>query len=180
VLSSEDRRQRRIADRNSDKICFACRAKGHAAKDCPSAVQVEEGKSVVGICYRYRRYPSLVQNLLDVLTIFQKPSPRCGSNKHTLKRCKKQADPSNPMPFASCFVCSGTGHLASTCPQNAAKGVYPNGGSCKLCGETTHLAKDCGLRKQGAFTGSFPWRINLNWCSSIRSPPWHWPRSRSG
>jgi zinc finger CCHC domain-containing protein 9 len=54
------------------------------------------------------------------------------------------------LPFASCFVCSGRGHLASSCPQNGGKGVYPNGGSCKLCGETTHLAKDCALRKTGS------------------------------
>lgn len=45
-------------------------------------------------------------------------------------------------------MCSGKGHLASACPQNKDRGVYPNGGCCKLCGETSHLAKDCGLRKQ--------------------------------
>lgn len=54
------------------------------------------------------------------------------------------------MPFASCFVCKGKGHLASACPENKERGVYPNGGACKLCRETSHLAKDCGLRKQGA------------------------------
>ena len=78
------------------------------------------------------------------------PQVRCGSTRHTLSRCKKPADTENPMPFASCFVCSGKGHLASACPQNKAKGVYPNGGCCKICGDTSHLAKDCGLRRQGA------------------------------
>ncbi|KDQ21718.1 hypothetical protein BOTBODRAFT_150651 [Botryobasidium botryosum FD-172 SS1] len=123
VTASEERRQRRIAGRNASTTCFACREKGHSAKDCPSAVKVEEGKSIVGMCYR------------------------CGSSRHSLSRCKKPSDPLNPLPFASCFVCSGTGHLASSCPKNAARGIYPNGGCCKLCGETSHLAKDCGLRK---------------------------------
>ncbi|KAI0339941.1 hypothetical protein BDW22DRAFT_559700 [Trametopsis cervina] len=36
--------------------------------------------------------------------------------------------------------------MASSCPQNKSRGVYPNGGSCKLCQETTHLAKDCKMR----------------------------------
>ena len=75
---------------------------------------------------------------------------RCGSTKHNLSRCKKPANPTTPLPFASCFVCSGKGHLASSCSQNRGKGIYPNGGSCKLCGLTSHLAKDCELRSQGS------------------------------
>ena len=88
----------------------------------------------------------------------------CGSRTHTLSRCPKPvpprpkgnhliddaggSEPYNPLPFASCFVCLQQGHLASTCPRNKHKGVYPRGGSCKLCGEKTHLAKDCELNKR--------------------------------
>lgn len=35
---TEDRRQGRVQDRNSNTTCFACRAKGHAAKDCPNVL----------------------------------------------------------------------------------------------------------------------------------------------
>ena len=64
-LSSERRRLKRIQERNVNVICFACRAKGHAAKDCPSnnsALEGEDengvdskptlGKNTVGLCYR--------------------------------------------------------------------------------------------------------------------------------
>jgi zinc finger CCHC domain-containing protein 9 len=130
-----------MSGRCAHMTCFACRQVGHSAKDCPT-IQPDadrEGSTTtttkpntettavaaVGICYR------------------------CGSRKHNLARCRQPAQPDNPLPFASCFVCSGSGHLASSCPQNNGKGVYPNGGSCKLCGETTHLARDCNLRKIG-------------------------------
>ncbi|KAG9316803.1 hypothetical protein JVU11DRAFT_2868 [Chiua virens] len=126
---TEQRRLKRIAGQRAETVCFACREMGHAAKDCPrTAGESEKGKkntnTTVGMCYR------------------------CGSTKHTLSRCKTLVDPLNPLPFASCFVCSAKGHLASACPQNKEKGIYPNGGSCKLCGEKTHLAKDCELRKK--------------------------------
>ena len=135
--ASENRRRRRMTERHANTTCFACREKGHAVQDCPKiadgSIKPPEKKSgfsatgVVGICYR------------------------CGSRKHRLSACReKVSDPSNPLPFASCFVCNGNGHLASQCPENKEKGVYPNGGSCKLCGETDHLARDCKLRDKGA------------------------------
>ncbi|KAL0579378.1 hypothetical protein V5O48_002654 [Marasmius crinis-equi] len=123
AVRSESRRVKRIAARNADTTCFACREKGHAARDCPKEAR-DKGKKSVGICYR------------------------CGSTKHNLSRCKKPSDPLDPMPFATCFVCEGKGHLASACEKNKDKGVYPNGGSCKLCGDTTHLAKDCAVRRK--------------------------------
>ena len=148
--ASEKRRRRRMAERNVNTICFACREKGHAVQDCPKiadgSIKPPEKKSgfganqVVGICYR------------------------CGSRKHRLSACReKVSDPSNPLPFASCFVCNGNGHLASRCPENKQKGVYPNGGSCKLCGETDHLARNCKLRDKGR-DAAFDLIAHLNLC----------------
>ncbi|KAI9063344.1 hypothetical protein FKP32DRAFT_702991 [Trametes sanguinea] len=134
--ASEQRRVKRINERHAETTCFACREKGHTARDCTKSIAADAlegdrgksggkaGRDTVGICYR------------------------CGSRRHNLSKCKAPVDPENPLPFASCFVCSGKGHLASKCPKNASKGIYPNGGCCKLCKETTHLAKDCPLRKK--------------------------------
>lgn len=59
---SERRRVKRKDQRTVDTICFACREKGHAARECTKALKpTEEGgeakrknvaKSAVGICYR--------------------------------------------------------------------------------------------------------------------------------
>ncbi|KAF8322073.1 hypothetical protein DL93DRAFT_2027444, partial [Clavulina sp. PMI_390] len=122
---SEKRRLKRIDDRNADKTCFACRESGHTARDCPNAVSVDQGRSTVGICYRQVSY--------------------CGSNRHSLSRCKKPENKSNPLPFAQCFVCNQKGHLAGSCPENM-NGLYPNGGGCKLCNQNDHLVKDCPTR----------------------------------
>ena len=164
AAKSEKRRLDRIREKSQNTICFACRERGHAARDCPKTLgdtkvtlgSDEEGggdgktkavKAAVGICYRYVKKTH--RHSLQRLLINSRDPTRCGSTQHTLSRCRKPSNPDNPLPFASCFVCSRKGHLASSCPKNADRGVYPNGGSCKLCGEKSHLAKNCPLRKQG-------------------------------
>ena len=130
------------ANRQAGKTtCFACREQGHTAKNCPHALSAEDGKKIVGICYRYvtTTIPRAISH----------PYNSCGSNEHILNKCKKKPDPQDPLPFASCFVCSGKGHIAGRCPKNE-KGFYPNGGGCRLCGMTDHLAKDCPVRSAGA------------------------------
>ena len=164
--SSENRRIKRIQERRVDTICFVCREKGHTAKECQTTAKAEmedAGRSVVGICYRYVLSDA---HFVPNRNVNYAPY-RCGSTRHNLSRCKKPVDEFNPLPFASCFVCHGKGHLASSCPQNKAKGIYPNGGSCKLCGDTSHLAKDCGLRTQGLLT-SLSYEMTLTCVSQTR------------
>lgn len=64
-----------------------------------------------------------------------------------MSNCPKSANPSNPTPYATCFICLGQGHLSAACPQNA-KGVYVNGGRCVLCSSVRHRATDCPEEKK--------------------------------
>jgi zinc finger CCHC domain-containing protein 9 len=139
-LSKEDRRakytelarQRASKDRERavgrKSICFQCRQRGHTVANCPNS-------TVANCCYK------------------------CGSTEHTLGNCPKRprkgagggsgngnGDGGNLLPFATCFVCNESGHLASQCPNNA-KGIYINGGSCKICGSTQHRGTECPERK---------------------------------
>ena len=59
ISDSEARRRKRISQKQAVTTCFACREKGHAAKDCPTAQKStedddgeEKATNVVGICYR--------------------------------------------------------------------------------------------------------------------------------
>lgn len=99
LQQSTDRRERRANERASSTVCFACRAKGHSAKDCPqnlnanasalgadSAKAGMRGKEAVGICFR------------------------CGSTEHSLKACRKskkmrEDGGGEKLPYATCFVC---------------------------------------------------------------------------
>ena len=115
------RDRQRVKDqkrRHSNVTCFQCRQKGHAVADCPMTASKPES-----ICYK------------------------CGSTEHSLHQCSKRNGPSDKdLPFATCFVCKGSGHLSSQCPENE-QGLYVNGGCCKHCGSKQHLGKECPTRK---------------------------------
>lgn len=122
----------RAKERASNMRCFVCREAGHSAKDCPESVGTGNdalaapgsklGKDTVGICFR------------------------CGSTEHTLSKCKRPPTSSgSELPYATCYICTEKGHLASKCPKNKDRGIYPNGGDCKICHSVEHLAKDCPL-----------------------------------
>ena len=68
---------------------------------------------------------------------------RCNAMDHSLSGCSEPIDAINPTPYATCFICLGSGHLSSLCASNQGRGIYVNGGNCKLCSSTGHRAKDC-------------------------------------
>lgn len=120
----EDRRIKRQNIKKNAMLCFNCRKPGHGLADCPEADNDEEmGR---GICYR------------------------CGSTEHEIHRCKAKVDPAvGDYPYAKCFICSQTGHLSRSCPDNP-KGLYAAGGCCRVCGSVEHFQKDCPEHQESA------------------------------
>ena len=122
-------KDRQIRKKSKDLVCYNCRETGHSVQHCPRAGEsTKKGKqvssSVAAICYK------------------------CGSTEHALAACpKRRSTTDTDLPFATCFVCKGKGHLASGCPNNA-NGIYVNGGECKHCGSKQHRGTDCPQTKK--------------------------------
>eukprot|EP00903_Cladosiphon_okamuranus_P007731 g7491.t1 len=105
-------RQNQLGPRAKKTRCLGCRAWGHIVANCPDA------KAATGICFN------------------------CGSSKHALRVCPNPKQKDGSLPYATCFVCKGKGHISAHCKKNA-NGVYPKGGFCKGCGSKHHLSWDC-------------------------------------
>lgn len=107
---SEDRREKRVAEREAQTRCYACRSMGHSARDCPEAVNsnstaLDEGDAVGGggAADAATDVEAQLTGRETVGICF-----RCGSTEHILAKCRKAAPRGGPpLPFAVCFVCKG-------------------------------------------------------------------------
>mmetsp|Transcript_23330 Transcript_23330/g.41811 ORF Transcript_23330/g.41811 Transcript_23330/m.41811 type:complete len:231 (-) Transcript_23330:217-909(-) len=132
--------------RDKDLVCYRCRKAGHSAENCKEVDGKDGGKEAMpsskkqggNICYKCGSTDHRIQ-ICPKIKPFLKP----GRNKEKLDFGKL-----GDLPYANCYVCSKSGHLASHCPENT-KGVYPQGGSCRECGSVDHFGWDCPTKKRG-------------------------------
>lgn len=163
--------------RDRDLTCYRCRRTGHSAENCKHAptvaaaetttttTAVEEGVGGSGggggggengaiaqppagkkrkrggnICYKCGSTEHRIQLCPRIRPFLQKGKARIDFGKLGV------------LPYAECYVCNGSGHLASHCPESD-RGLYPRGGSCRECGSVDHLAADCPGREDGEGKG---------------------------
>jgi len=138
------RRQKQNGIRRGDSrktfVCYNCRLPGHNAAECPSLYG--DGKENEGTICTPASKDGMTSSSSTILCY------KCGSTEHALHNCpKRHRGDWSDLPFATCFICSEKGHLASACPKNKT-GIYINGGCCRNCGSQQHLASDCPERKK--------------------------------
>ena len=179
TAKARDRREAAQArSRDRDLTCYRCRKSGHSAENCKFAPADAattaadygggggEGGGGEGGATSW-----------SVATPTPTPPPgrkrkkggnicyKCGSTEHRIQLCPRikpflqkgngsriDYGKIGDLPFAECYVCNGTGHLASHCP-SSDKGLYPRGGSCRVCGSVDHLAADCSNEREGGGKG---------------------------
>ena len=164
---AHNRRDANIARaRNKHLICYRCRKTGHSAENCKNSAIIAGSKlsnnevgdtSGGGGGERKAKISHSIKKQRGAVggnSICYK----CGSTEHRIQSCPKIKTFLPPgevkkntkidfgklgeLPFANCYVCNKSGHLASHCPEST-KGLYPQGGSCRECGSVYHFVSDC-------------------------------------
>ncbi|KCV68332.1 hypothetical protein H696_05249 [Fonticula alba] len=111
MSKAERERERRRLRAAKKTICFQCRERGHAVRDCPLTaggvagvdgadrkLMQEAGAAVSGICFH------------------------CGADDHVTRSCTASV---KNFGFALCFTCGQQGHLSGACEKNP-NGLYPD------------------------------------------------------
>ena len=141
-------------------VCFRCRKSGHTMQQCREIVS-NESKEVqrrteimcfrcgslahsLSMCPVPAKFQSLAEvsakaTLSDEATDSNKTTRRLDSDEVNLLSEERRVE---ILPFATCFICQGVGHLSRHCKDNK-NGVYPKGGGCRFCGSKWHYLKDC-------------------------------------
>ena len=135
-------------EKRTQGVCFRCRKSGHTMQQCREIISNEskEGQRRTEIlCFRCGSLahslsmcpvPAKYQSRTEVS---DKATGRLDSDEITLLSDERLVE---ILPFATCFVCQGVGHLSRHCKDNK-NGVYPKGGGCRFCGSKWHYLKDC-------------------------------------
>eukprot|EP00382_Lankesteria_abbotti_P004259 CAMPEP_0113847980 /NCGR_PEP_ID=MMETSP0372-20130328/2194_1 /TAXON_ID=340204 /ORGANISM="Lankesteria abbotti" /LENGTH=204 /DNA_ID=CAMNT_0000817355 /DNA_START=39 /DNA_END=653 /DNA_ORIENTATION=+ /assembly_acc=CAM_ASM_000359 len=122
------------------RVCLKCRSSSHLLEACPLIGEpptADESK----LTSKRKRTSSVVKTKCNSIGFCY----NCGEKTHILRDCGVPRQEDGSLPFASCFICDGVGHIASKCPKNPS-GIYPRGGGCRFCGSNQHLMKDCTNR----------------------------------
>ena len=146
--------------RDKHLICYRCRKAGHSAQNCTNVVPDDNADGVGTNIQQSKKKQQKKESGGNICY-------KCGSNEHRIQQCpklqgmlqqnrnKKGIDFGRvgDLPFANCYVCNKSGHLASHCPESN-KGAYPQGGACRECGSVDHYVADCPEKKKKKKKGS--------------------------
>ena len=145
----DEQQMEREKDASQYVICLGCRQRGHYLKDCPETQYSSHARAGGSSSYGNNNYGD-DNSAAGAGGALEKPGLicfNCGARDHALRACTAPRDPKGKLPYATCFVCNGKGHLSRDCPENA-NGLYPKGGCCHICLQKDHLVKDCPARTE--------------------------------
>lgn len=132
----EEKRLKRIKEKEKAQICNFCGSKGHQASDCPCSIS----NSKFGACSKCGSSDHVASDCKGTrLESAKTVCTHCNQRGHQGDSCRLM---SNSFESDRCPICHELGHQMKSCPDNP-RSIYPVGGSCSQCGSVEHKSAHC-------------------------------------
>ncbi|KAL7424131.1 hypothetical protein Q5752_001716 [Cryptotrichosporon argae] len=165
VHRTDVRREARIADKQASTTCFACRQRGHAARDCPNVLEAAMGAhgsaamlEVGGVVEAVQREAESEAGEAGGAEAGGETGGEDGvkgkkgkGKKDRGKVKAKEGANGGEVTGGKCYRCNSASHALSRCPKRIDPADPTPFATCFVCLERGHLSAACPANPRGVY-----------------------------